>query len=286
MDNHEVLNPLISSPPSSLTTAKASSLRKRESVSVRVNLISNHLLKTKRLNDRNNNEVMIMEHDELGSNTIRTLSLRDLLLYVDKMASLIDSSLNFDSNNTPDMIVSSLQHRDLRRLDFHYNAEEEPIVIVRRHAVLIAFDPLRAIIMADRMIIIVPPGADEILNTLKENMNAWTETKKKSEDNQISTRIKRSSSVTSDTDESFTLPFESHAYEVIIATVYSLQLQEYEIMSSQINKLLSHFNYAIGITILIINITLIIIIIISINTSTRNNEIIKKQNYANNRKDT
>ena len=79
-------------------------------------------------------------------------------------------------------MVSCLQHRDLRRLDFHYNAEEEPIVIVRRHAVLIAFDPLRAIIMADRIIIIVPPGADSILNTLQEQMKAWKEGKKQSEE--------------------------------------------------------------------------------------------------------
>jgi len=151
--------------------------KKRDTVAVRVDLISDHLIKNKR-NDKN--EVMIMEIDSNGDSNIKQLSLRDLLLYVDSKASIIDENIE-SVTSAPDM-VSCLQHRDLRRLDFHYNAEEEPIVIVRRHAVLIAFDPLRAIIMADRMIIIVPPGADSILNTLQEQMRAWKEGKKQSEE--------------------------------------------------------------------------------------------------------
>lgn len=183
-----------------------------------------------------------MEIDDNGNDKISTLSLRDLLLYVDMMSSVIDSNLESASGSKLEM-VSCLQHRDLRRLDFHYNAEEEPIVIVRRHAVLIAFDPLRAIIMSQRIIIIVPPGADTLLSKLKENMNEWCQNKKLNEEGV--SRSKRSSSIGSDNDDTFLLPFESHAYEVIIATVYSLQLQEYEHMNSQIMKLLRHFNYAI-----------------------------------------
>jgi hypothetical protein len=151
--------------------------KKRDTVAVRVDLISDHLIKNKR-NDKN--EVMIMEIDSNGDSNIKQLSLRDLLLFVDSKASIIDENIE-SVTSAPDM-VSCLQHRDLRRLDFHYNAEEQPIVIVRRHAVLIAFDPLRAIIMADRMIIIVPPGADSILNTLQDEMKAWKEGKKQSEE--------------------------------------------------------------------------------------------------------
>jgi hypothetical protein len=40
----------------------------------------------------------------------------------------------------------------------------------RRHVVLLSFDPIRALIMADRLLLIVPDGADSLLQTLKQYM--------------------------------------------------------------------------------------------------------------------
>lgn len=262
MNDNDILNPLNQSmiennyyqlvQSSSATTTTTTNnnnnevkkKKKIESVTSRVNHISNHLLKNKRLTDRGSNEVMIMEISCSNEDSIiRTLTLRDLLLYVNKESSLIDNVLDSDTDRNG--MVSYLQHRDLRRLDFHYNDDTGPIVIVRRHAVLIAFDPLRAIIMSDRIILIVPDGADSLLTTLKISINEWAQSMstKKNED----TRKRSSSvtSVTSDNDE-FYIPFESHAYEVIIAKNFALQLSEYDLMNNQIQQLLRHFNYAIG----------------------------------------
>ena len=64
-----------------------------------------------------------------------------------------------------------LRIRDLRRLDFNLNPSEEPSFWVRKHAVLISIDPIRAVVMASRIIIIVPPGGmDRILDILERHL--------------------------------------------------------------------------------------------------------------------
>ena len=45
---------------------------------------------------------------------------------------------------------SELNLRDLHRLDYLFNLNEEKSVLVRRHAVLFAMDPVRAIVMSNR----------------------------------------------------------------------------------------------------------------------------------------
>jgi hypothetical protein len=47
--------------------------------------------------------------------------------------------------------VGELRMRDLRRLDYQFNPNEEKSVLIRRHAVLFAMDPLRAVVMANRV---------------------------------------------------------------------------------------------------------------------------------------
>ena len=73
-------------------------------------------------------------------------------------------------------VAISLLGRDLRRLDFDSHPNEEPSVRVRRHAVLFSVDPIRAIIMSTRIIIIVPPGGmDQILEIVEKYMSGKKE---------------------------------------------------------------------------------------------------------------
>jgi magnesium transporter len=58
--------------------------------------------------------------------------------------------------------------RDMRRLFTPFSASNEPSLIVRRHVMLLNFDPLRAIILRDRLIVLVPDGADSMLVYLEE----------------------------------------------------------------------------------------------------------------------
>lgn len=47
-----------------------------------------------------------------------------------------------------------LHPRDMRRLVTPFSASNEPGIIVRRHAMLFNFDPLRAIILRDRLLVL------------------------------------------------------------------------------------------------------------------------------------
>lgn len=63
-----------------------------------------------------------------------------------------------------------LHPRDMRRLVTPFSASNEPQLIVRRHVVLLNFDPLRAVVLRDRLLVLVPDGADSILVELERRL--------------------------------------------------------------------------------------------------------------------
>ena len=68
-----------------------------------------------------------------------------------------------------------LHPRDLRRLTSPFSASNEPELMVRRHVILCNFDPLRAIILRDRLLVIVPEGADGLLVDLERRVRGGIE---------------------------------------------------------------------------------------------------------------
>lgn len=75
---------------------------------------------------------------------------------------------------------SYLHPRDMRKLvtPFSTNSKasnNEPELIIRRHVMLLNFDPLRAIILRDRMLIIVPDGADSVLHQIEKRVRGGQE---------------------------------------------------------------------------------------------------------------
>lgn len=70
-------------------------------------------------------------------------------------------------------LVSRVNYRDLRRLEYKIYPTEAPSIIVRRHCVLFLFDPLRAVILADRLMLVVPDGADLLLQVLESHVRSW-----------------------------------------------------------------------------------------------------------------
>ena len=65
--------------------------------------------------------------------------------------------------------------RDLRRLTSPFSASNEPELMVRRHVILCNFDPLRAIILRDRLLLIVPDGADSLLAQVERRVRGGVE---------------------------------------------------------------------------------------------------------------
>eukprot|EP01082_Thalassiosira_pseudonana_P011408 g10216.t1 g10216 contig4:1453150-1453584(+) len=58
----------------------------------------------------------------------------------------------------------------MRRLVTPFSSSNEPQLMVRRHVMLLNFDPLRAIVLRDRLLILVPDGADSILIELEKRV--------------------------------------------------------------------------------------------------------------------
>jgi hypothetical protein len=63
-----------------------------------------------------------------------------------------------------------LHPRDMRRLITPFSSSNEPALIVRRHVMVLNFDPLRAIVLRDRLIVLVPDGADALLAQLESRV--------------------------------------------------------------------------------------------------------------------
>jgi hypothetical protein len=152
----------------------------------------------RRIIDKQQIVEMLEIDSSTGKGTCKAMNLRQLLAYVNGIVNKIDQthalnkaqkppgdsssgvnagSTGSDTNNSADdsnvSPVGYLQYRDIRRLEYSFNPHEEPAVLIRRHAVIFSFTPLRAIVMADRLIFIVPNGADSLLKTLENHMKDW-----------------------------------------------------------------------------------------------------------------
>ncbi len=85
---------------------------------------------------------------------------------------------NIEPNNEPmptsvpysERLGGYLHPRDMRRLVTPFSATNEPVIMVRRHVMLLNFDPLRAIVLRDRLLLLVPDGADAILMQLERRL--------------------------------------------------------------------------------------------------------------------
>lgn len=77
--------------------------------------------------------------------------------YLEKKKAYIDSfdALENDNYHSSEVILP-IQLRDLKILDINLNPTVETTILVRRHCLIFAMDPIRAVIFHDRLLIIVP----------------------------------------------------------------------------------------------------------------------------------
>jgi hypothetical protein len=124
-----------------------------------------------------------------GSSLHHVKTLRSLLVYVKTVVSApssgdanvvpVDSikSQRYDENGSPltSGIVTELRMRDLRLLDNVFNPDGIHSILVRKNCVVLSLDPFRAVITADRIIIVTPShpmaehNMDQILNMFQKN---------------------------------------------------------------------------------------------------------------------
>ena len=111
-------------------------------------------------------------HDNLDNKSFAEYQPKDLIVrrIVPIAAPMIEGMIMAPQIVCKSVAINLLQ-RDLRILDFDSHPSEKPSIRVRRHAVLFSVDPIRAIIMSTRILIIVPPGGmDQILEIVEKYM--------------------------------------------------------------------------------------------------------------------
>lgn len=208
--------------------------------------------------------IHLLEVDDVGNSNYRYISLRDLLEHVHDITDALDADLiaswarrspetNMTSDTNDDapddpklsptaaMLQSSaasvLKQRDLRRLEYLFTSEE-PTILIRRHAVIMSFDAVRAIVLHDRLLMIVPQGADSLIELLQKHLEefgprratnpssmnlAAIASKKLGEPHAINKELR---SITDNTGSLADISFATRCYESILATVVSVQSQE------------------------------------------------------------
>jgi magnesium transporter len=87
-----------------------------------------------------------------------------------KFRSAVASSIFMSTSHSRERLGGYLHPRDMRRLVTPFSSSNEPQLIVRRHVMLLNFDPLRAIVLRDRLLVLVPDGADSILVALEKRV--------------------------------------------------------------------------------------------------------------------
>jgi hypothetical protein len=126
-----------------------------------------------------------------------------------------------------------------------YTPQEEPAILIRRHAVLISLDPLRVIVMWNRVVGFVPEGADTLLRTLYINMKVW-DGESASHNEELQQRLTLSSNPSAigspAVPPSSTTPFEMRAYEAIFGTVVEILKQEEKNLREKIDQIVSILN--------------------------------------------
>ena len=120
-----------------------------------------------------------------------------------------------------------VQYHDLRHLETQFNVHEEPTILIRRHAILISLNPLRAIITANKILLIVPKGADALLYLLHDHMHGMVE----------------------DKEVNVSPAPELRFFHAIFSTAVSLHTQEYVHVCSRVEKVLQRFKQLKSVTI-------------------------------------
>lgn len=140
--------------------------------------------------------------------------------------------------------VSSLRHRDIRRLEHQFGSRCQSCVIVKRHAVLLVMDPIRsatnassrmlmtwsrAIIMADRVILLVPDAGDRLLAAVESNV--LSDESEGREGRVLLTDLAHAAS-----------PFEALMYDALLTTVLDMETTEFIALSGVAASLLHLMN--------------------------------------------
>lgn len=136
--------------------------------------------------------------------------------------------------------IAELKQRDLRRLENNYNSKEEPYILVRRHAVLLSMGSLvRAVIQADRLLLIVhqDAGNKEMLHQLERHINGWL---KVLPQQPLADWAKHSTMASANMEAlAQALPFDCRAYEALFSVLLLLLRNDHDHLQDKVEDVLA-----------------------------------------------
>ena len=237
-------------------------LGRRKPASLRTKIQQHH--------DGRGEEVLMLEITAGGEEQFKQMRLRDLLDYVNDKAKEIDatgggygmgkrrvkeasrgsSAINLaglaaelpagdnDQSASYCSAANPLRLRDLRHLEPRYvDSDESASLLVRWHCVLVSLDPIVAVIMNNRVILIVPDGADSLIELVQDHMMAWVDDSK----SRTGKDGKNGKEGSDDNIQHDMVPFEAHAYDALLTTVSSLLVQEFGRLDKGVDAVLGQF---------------------------------------------
>ncbi|DBA02127.1 TPA: hypothetical protein N0F65_011194 [Lagenidium giganteum] len=164
---------------------------------------------------------LVLLFDSYGHSTFVELSRSDVLALV---ANNSKQQHQMEPTKAPIVDVQCVHARDLRKLDNAFAVSNEPSIVLRRQAILVNADPVRAVIMRSSCLVFVPDGADSLLSLL---------------------RAKFQEALRPDNDG----PYEFQATEALLATLAQYYEDEYQQHAPEITKTLDrlcHGNISAG----------------------------------------
>jgi magnesium transporter len=108
---------------------------------------------------REKEEIRVMLLDSKGNGEQYLMTRQEIL-----------ETLKEDAKKLKEIPFGEMKAKDLRSLDTNLSFASEPKVLIRTLCCMLSLDPIYAFIMHDKVLLIIPPGADGILQGIKTNL--------------------------------------------------------------------------------------------------------------------
>ncbi len=144
-----------------------------------------------------------------------------------------------------------LVFRDLRHLDLQFDhLEHEPVLLVRRHCAILSFHPITAILLADCVLLLIPPLVNSLGVRLEERgefvlsfenyMADWTAEHSDYSNSSHSPNSVLSSAGLHHSEDP--MPFEHCALEGLLTIIRCYEEQEVAALQHSLSQVLHHFS--------------------------------------------
>ncbi|GMH47521.1 hypothetical protein TrVE_jg4880 [Triparma verrucosa] len=134
------------------------------------------------------------------------------------------------------LLGGPLHPRDMRRMVTPFSATNPPNLIIRRHVMLLNFDPLRAIVLKDRLLLLVPDGADSILSNLEKSVRGGLAGKEDEVFGGPSEANYQNDELSNREDDDSEVAFELVCLDSVLQAACVILQSDFVVLSKQVNE--------------------------------------------------